>query len=83
MKFATVGRAMPRESATWSCVHELSVMSCLNARAFSIGLRSRRWMFSTRASSSIFLSSTLRMTTGTRARPASFAARQRRSPATI
>ena len=51
--------------------------------ASSSGFRFSRWMFSISAIASAAWSGTSRTTTGTSVSPASFAARQRRSPAMI
>jgi len=79
----TAARERPTASAAWPWVRENSLISRCSDCASSSGLRSSRWIFSISAMAMTVRSSSSRTTTGTWARPASWAARQRRSPATI
>src|SRR5579859_2558303 len=78
-----VERSLLTWCATASCVIPYSSMRAWYARASSMGLRSARWIFSMRASSSISCGVASFKTTGTFFSPARCAARQRRSPAMI
>ena len=78
-----VVRDFPTASATCWWVSSNSFSRRCRAEASSRGLRSSRWMFSIRAMAMAPWSSTCLITTGTSLRPASCAARQRRSPAMI
>jgi len=69
-------------AASW-CVSLNSPISRCTPPASSSGLRFSLWMFSTSAMASAVESGTSRTSAGTSARPAIFAARQRRSPAMI
>src|SRR4030042_3181158 len=80
---ATVGRLLPTRLATSSWVRSPCSMRFLYPAASSTGLRSSRCRFSIRAIS-VFSSSVKRRTrTGTSLKPACWAARKRRSPATM
>src|SRR3989344_607604 len=83
MVLLTYSRLLPTFSATSVCLNPNCLVSCSNALARSVGLRSSRWRFSIIASSSFVVSSSspARMSTGTEATPANLAARNRRSPA--
>ena len=79
----TAARERPTASAACAWVRSNSSISRCSACASSSGLRSSRWMFSISAIATTVRSSTSRTTAGISVRPASCAARQRRSPAMI
>ncbi|MNY47243.1 hypothetical protein D3C86_1824970 [compost metagenome] len=78
-----VTRDLPTASATCCWVSWKSCCRRCRAAASSIGLRSSRWMFSISAMAIAASSLTSRTSAGMRSRPASWLARQRRSPAMI
>ena len=81
-KFATYSRDFPSRAPISVCESPNSFWRRLNAIPRSRAFKSSRWMFSTIAISSFtFSAGSSRMMTGTSARPASFEARRRRSPA--
>ena len=82
-RLVTAGRERPTASATASWVMPNSSDRRANPRACSRGLRSSRCMFSINATHIAAWSSSSRTTAGISCRPASWAARQRRSPAMI
>mmetsp|Transcript_41613 Transcript_41613/g.97774 ORF Transcript_41613/g.97774 Transcript_41613/m.97774 type:complete len:208 (-) Transcript_41613:1874-2497(-) len=76
-------RDRPTVWAACSCVRPNSSVSRFRPWASSSGLRSSRWMFSISAIAAADSSGTSLTSTGTSRRPASLAARNRRSPAMI
>ena len=80
-RFETATRERPTRLPTSSRVRPNSSTSSEQARASSTGFRSSRAMFSITAISRHSRSSWVATTAGTSSRPASWAARQRRSPA--
>jgi glutamate-1-semialdehyde 2,1-aminomutase len=80
-ELVTAARDRPTASAASWWVSSNSTISRCRAVASSSGLRSSRWMFSISAMAMAARSGTSRTTAGTSLNPASWAARQRRSPA--
>ena len=78
---ATALRLLPNRLAAVSCVKPYFSISCLQPSATSMGSRSSRCRFSISAKAAACSSVTSLIRTGTSSRPASRAARQRRSPA--
>ena len=82
IRLEIAGRLRPTRRARSSLESFRSVIRASQARASSTGFRSSRTMFSISAACSRSASAWSRTTAGTFARPACWAARQRRSPAT-
>ena len=80
--FVITGRERPSRVASSSWVTANSSRSCWYAAASSSGLSCTRWMFSSSALRSRASSAVSRTIEGMAASPASWAARQRRSPMT-
>ena len=76
-------RERPTACAAWSCVSWNSSIRRCSPCASSSGFRSSRWMFSISDITAADSSGTSCTSTGTSSRPASLAARKRRSPAMI